>query len=53
MFDRISNMGRYAEPVAKAALQRILVRLTMSLLSIAYLPQPTNRKPSILRRITV
>jgi len=27
MFDRISNMGRYAEPVAKAALQRILKAL--------------------------
>lgn len=30
MFDRISNMGRYAEPVAKAALKRILVRLALS-----------------------
>ena len=36
MFDRISNMGRYAEPVAKAALQRILVNINfIPLVSIA------------------
>lgn len=33
MFDRISNMGRYAEPVAKAALQRILASLPRPLVA--------------------